>query len=217
MTETPGERKKRFRFWITLSELVGVLALVIAGLNSWDAHREHAAASRREAVADRAASAARSAVVLEGEMEADGGRLALRTVNPAQVVQSQRYLFPRALLAHAMEVSAARPQIDLDWIADGVRSDVARARKAGAADADGEGSLPVGVFTTYVEDGEMRTDASLYRLGYAWRGRLFGGPKLALQGVSLIRRAVPGDLRAAVEAAWRLAHPAPASRGTEAP
>ena len=116
MTETPGERKKRFRFWITLSELVGVLALVIAGLNSWDAHREHAAASRREAVADRAASAARSAVVLEGEMEADGGRLSLRTVNPAQVVQSQRYLFPpgRARPRHGGQrcAPADRPGLD---------------------------------------------------------------------------------------------------------
>ena len=197
MTETPAERKKRFRFWITLSELVGVLALGIAGLNYWDSHRQHADDTRREA----AAGAAHSALVLEADMEADGARLALRPANAAQVVQSQRYLFPYAVLGHAMEVSAARPQIDLDWIAGGLRAEIARARKAGSAGADGEGSIPVGVFTTYVEDGDVLTDASLYRLGYAWRGRLFGGPKLALQGISLVRRAVKGDLRQAVEVA----------------
>ena len=48
----------------------------------------------------------------------------------------------------------------------------------------------------------MRADQSLYRLGYGWRARLLGGPRIALQGLSLDRRAVPGDLRRAVEAAW---------------
>ena len=69
--------------------------------------------------------------------------------------------------------------------------------------ADGEATLPVGVIATYVQDGEMRTDQSIYRLGYAWRSRLLGGPRLALQGVSLVRRSVRGDLRTAVESAWR--------------
>ena len=135
-------------------------------------------------------------------MQDDGARLALQTLNPAQSVQSQRYLFPHAVLGHAMEVAAARPQIDLDWIAGGLRTRLADERKAGQAGADGEGELPVGVFTTYVEDGEVRTDQSLYRLGYSWRARLLGGPRLALQGLSLQRRSVPGDLRRAVEAAW---------------
>ena len=199
MSQTPTAPKRRFRLWITISELVGVLALVIAGLNFWDSHRERVIDARREAAAERAASG-RSAFVVSGQMEADGARLTFQPLNPAQAIQSQRYLFPRAVLDHAMEVSAARPQIDLGWIEGGLRRKVAERRRVGAG-ADGEGIVPVGIVTTFVQDGDVRTDQSLYRLGYAWRSRLFGGPRLALQGVSLIRRAVPGDLRRAVEAA----------------
>ena len=201
MTDTPAARKRRFRLWLTISELVGVLALVIAGLNFWDSHRERVHDARREAAADHAASA-RYAFVMTSQMEADGARLALQSVDPAQAIQSERYLFPRVVLDHAMEVSAARPQIDLDWIQPGLRAEVARARNPGAS-GNGEATLPVGVTATYVQDGELRTDQSIYRLGYAWRSRLLGGPRLALQGVSLIRRSVRGDLRTAVEAEWR--------------
>ncbi len=201
MNDTPATRKRRFRFWLTVSELVGLLALVIAGLNFWDSHRERVHDQRREVAADHVASA-RYAFVMSSQMEADGARLTFRPVDPAQAIQSQRYLFPRAVLDHAMEVSAAKPQIDLDWIAAGLGAEVERARKAGAG-ADGEGTIPVGVFTTYVQDGDMRTDQSIYRLGYAWRSRLLGGPRLALQGVSLVRRGTQGDLRTAVENAFR--------------
>ena len=210
MTDTPAARR-RFRFWVTLGEIVGVLALVIAALNFWDSHRQHVADAHREAAAERAAKG-RDAFVMAGQMEADGARVTFQPLNPAQAIQSERYVFPAAVLDHAMEVGAARPQIDLDWIARGVAGEVARLRRGGAA-PDGEGTIPVGVTATYVEDGEMRTDSSLYRLGYAWRARLFGGPKLALQGVSLIRRAAPGDLRSAVEAAWTRDHAGRSSGG----
>lgn len=204
MTAPPVAGKpRRFRLWITLSELVGVLALVIAGMNYWDSHRERADDARRQAAADRAA-AAHSAFVMRGEMQGDGARLMLAPLDPAQAIQSQRFVFPADVRAGPVEVAAAHPQVDVDWIADGLRRQVALARKAGAG-ADGDGSVPVGVSTTYVEDGEMRTDRSLYRVGYAWRGRLLGGPVLALQGVSLVRRGVGGDLGKAVEAAWRRA------------
>ncbi len=209
MTETPAERKKRIRLWITLSELVGVLALVIAGLNFWDSHRQRSVDSRREAAADRVASG-RSAFVIRAQMEADGARLTFDPLNPAQAIQDERYVFPKAVLGHEMDVSAARPQVDLSWIATGLRDDVAQARKTGAP-ADGEAAIPMGVITTYVENGEMRTDRSVYHLGYAWRSRLLGGPRLALQGVSLVRRNVAGDLKHTVETAWTREHPQPSS------
>ncbi len=201
MTDTPAARKRRFRFWLTISEVVGVLALVIAGLNFWDSHRERVQDQKREAAADHAASA-RYAFVMGSQMEAQGARLTFQAVDPAQAIQSQRYLFPHVVLGHPMEVSAAKPQVDLDWIGGGLRDEVARARKAGAG-SDGEATIPMGVLTTYVQDGEMRTDQSIYRLGYAWRSRLIGGPRLALQGVSLVHRGVRGDLGAAVESALR--------------
>ena len=205
MGDEAAARKRRFRLWITLSEVVGVLALVISGLNFWESHHQRVVEARHQAALEQVHSAAHSAVVLSASVQGDGARLFLQPMNPAQAVQSQRYLFPHTVLGHAMEVTAARPQIDLSWIADGLRAEIARQRKAGAAAPDGEGTLPVGVFTTYIEDGDTRTDPSLYRVGYSWRSQLLGGPKLALQGLSLERRAVHGDLRGAVEAAWRRA------------
>ena len=210
MSDMPAARKKRIRLWITLSELVGVLALLIAGLNFWDSHRQRSLDARREAVADRVASG-RSAFIMRAEMEGQGARLTFEPLNASQAIQSERYVFPDAVLGHEMEVSAARPQVDLGWIEGGLQDEVAGARKIGAP-ASGEASIPMGVIATYAENGDLRTDQSIYHLGYAWRSRLFGRPRLALQGVSLIRRSVPGDLKRSVQAAWTREHPrSPAS------
>jgi hypothetical protein len=62
--------------------------------------------------------------------------------------------------------------------------------------------VPVGVVTTYVEDGEMKTDRSVYAVAAILQGRLLRGSRLQLDGISLQRRGVGGDLKAAVEAAW---------------
>ena len=59
-----------------------------------------------------------------------------------------------------------------------------------------------GVVTRYIEDGEERTDQSLYRVGFAVRKTgLFGGRSVVLLGLSLARRGVDGDLQAAVDRA----------------
>ena len=48
MNETPTERRRRLRF-LTLAELVGIAALVIAGLGYWDSHRERALTEKERA------------------------------------------------------------------------------------------------------------------------------------------------------------------------
>ncbi|CAN5293844.1 hypothetical protein BH09PSE2_BH09PSE2_24860 [soil metagenome] len=199
--ELAAEAKRPWwrRRWATIGEVVGVCALLIAGLGYWDAHRERGQeAARRTAEARR--EQARAALVLTGEAQADGSRITLSTLGSGQAVQSQRYLFPKTVLGHAMEVSAARPQIALGWFEGGLKTalDPLPGLKTG------EGVLPVGVVTRYVEDGEAREDRSLYRVGYAVRkAGLFGGRKITLLGLSLHRRGVAGDLQAAVDAAWR--------------
>lgn len=180
-----------------MGELVGLGALAVAVLGYVDAHKERAGERAERAAAVRHAAQADS-LVLRGEADADGARVRLSPLNPAQVVQSQRYVFPRAVLDHAMEVDAAQPQVDRAWLpAASVRSLAQAAQTEG-----GEGRLIVGVLTRYVEDGGERTDRSLYALGYRTeRAGLFGGERIVLQGVSLVRRGVAGDLRTAVEAA----------------
>ena len=120
-----------------------------------------------------------------------------------QAVQSQRYLFPRAVLDHAMEVAAAEPQVQAAWVRDGLLREVEAAARAAGRKAEGSGRLPVGVLTTFVQDGEVRTDRAVYLVGYRVDpGGLFGRPHLVLQGLALAEHA-QGDLQAAVEARWR--------------
>ena len=65
----------------------------------------------------------RQALVLRAEVVDNGERLMLHPLRDEQAVQSQRYLFPRAVLGHAMEVTAAQPQIDLAWVEEGLKRD----------------------------------------------------------------------------------------------
>lgn len=200
MTEPPPPERKRGRLWISIGEGAAVLAVAIAALSYWDTHREHVAEAGRAAQE----SQARSAFVIRAAADAQGRRLTLDAVEAGQVIQSQRYIFPRAILDHPMEVAAARPQIDAAWIESGLD----RALGAAHVKGDGEARLPVAIASDYVEDGQAREDRSLYLIGYRWRSRFLVGRQIILQGLSLRRRAVGGDLQALVDQDWR----APASR-----
>jgi hypothetical protein len=186
------------RRWVTIGEVVGVGALLIAGLGYWDSHRQRTEDARRVA-AQETREAARAALVLTAEANADGSRLTLSTLAPGQAIQEQRYLFPRTVLSHAMEVNAARPQIDRAWFADGLK----RALDATMGPKTGEGTLPVAIVTRYIEAGETRSDVSIYRVGYAVRKEgLFGGRSVTLLGLALLRKGVTGDAQVLVDGAW---------------
>lgn len=189
------------RFWLTVGEVVAVLGLGLAALNYWEGHRDREQAERQEAA--KAAAASRSVFVMRGQADKKGERVMLEPTDPAQVVQTQRYLFPAEVLDRGKEIAAGQTQIDLVWFEAGLEKALKRRRKAGGDLPKGEATLPVGVLTTYVEDGETRTDRSIYRVGYMADGGLLGGVKLKLVGATLARRGVKGDVQAAVEAAWK--------------
>ncbi len=199
--ETPKSAPSQRRFWLTVGEVVAVAGLLLAGLNYWENHRD------REEAAAQAAKAAQvrpaSVFLMRGEADTDGERVMLEPTKAEQVVQTQRYLFPKPVLDHAREIGAGRLQIDLAWFDDGLKRELKAARKAGAPLPEGEAMLPVGVITSYVENGETWTDSSIYRVGYVADPGLLGAVKLKLLGVSLVRRGVTGDLQAAVDASWR--------------
>ena len=202
MSDHPPTAKRPGRFWLTVGEAAAVLGVLIAALSWWDSHRQHALATKQ---ADAQAQV-HAALVITGQADSGGSRIVLRPLKTDQAIQSQRYYFPTKVLDHAMEVSAAAPQIDADWIAAGLVRALDRAHAKGA----GEALLPVGVVTTYVEDGETRADRSLYKIGYAWRPRFLLGRQIRLQGISLSQRGVGGDLQALVNQRWAGApHSAP--------
>lgn len=190
------------RKWVTIGEIVGVGALAVAGLNYLDSRRARSAEEVRT-VAQTRQEASRETLVLTAQIADEGARLMLRPVRGEQAVQSQRYLFPTAVLDHPMEIVAAPPQIQLAWVRGGLVRELETAAKARGGKVEGSGLLPVGVVTRYVEDGEVRTDHALYQAGYkAAPGGLFGGPHLVLQGLALSRRTGADDLQAAVDARW---------------
>ncbi|MBV8681899.1 MAG: hypothetical protein JO111_03425 [Caulobacteraceae bacterium] len=198
MADAPGRRQ---RFWLTAGEIVGVLALVIAGLNYWEGRQQHAEANRQAESSARA----EAAFVAVGAADREGRSIVISPLKAAQAIQTQRYLFPKDLSASPHEINAARPEIDVGWIAEGLRAALGAAHAKGA----GEGVIPVAVETTYVEEGDERTDLSLYRVGYSWKPRLFGGEQIRLRGLALVRRGLTGDAQKLVDARWEAERPKP--------
>ncbi len=195
MSEPP---KKRLPIrWLTLAELVGVAALVIAGLGYWDAHRERtqeardriAAAAEREA--QLKAAAVKPAFLITGAVEGSGGKLRLTSVHPDQVIQTQTLWFPTLVHADSIETTG-NPRIEARWLG-GLPKASGKAR---------QGRVPVAVQTVFIEDGQTRTDRSVYKIGYVLHPRLLGGPKIELEGLSLARRDVGDDLQAAANGLW---------------
>jgi hypothetical protein len=198
MTETSARQR---RFWLTVGEAAAILAVIIAGLNYWDSHREHEAQARRDAAQARQSSLA-ATLVLVGEAQAGGRRLALKAVDPGEVIVSQSYILPREVADHAIEVTARAPGLEVSELAPGV----IRQLSARHAPAAGAGRLPMAIVTSYLADGEARQDRSLYVVGYAWRRRFMRGPEISLQGLAFRARLAPAaDPQAAVERAWTTA------------
>jgi hypothetical protein len=196
MSEPAAKPKRRIPVrWLALSEIVAVAAVVIAGLGYWDNHREREQQSRdkaeaaREKRAEERASAVKQSFILTGQASSE--RIRLSPVNPDQVIQTQTLTFPTPVRGDEVQTTG-NPRIDRKWFEDGLK----KARH-------GDGSrLPVGVVTTYIEDGETRSDRAIYFVGYSLKGRLLRGAEVQLDGLSVARRGVSGDLQAQVDALW---------------
>ncbi|HWD68051.1 MAG TPA: hypothetical protein VG227_08845 [Caulobacteraceae bacterium] len=195
MEDAPARR--RGRLWLTIGEVAAVLAVVIAGLNYWDSHREHEAQAQRDAVQARQSNLA-SAIDLEGTVQSGGRRLGLKAVDSTQVIESQRYVFSREIVDHPIEITASAPGLDSVWLAPGLN----RRLDGDHAPAEGRGHVPVAIVTAYLSRGEVRQDRSLYIIGYAWRRPFLHGREISLQGLAFRGRLSSGDPQAAVEKAW---------------
>jgi len=189
MSETT---RKRLPFrWLTLGEIVGVLAVIIAALGLWENHREHVEAAK-EHQAEIAAGALKDTFLMTGALNRDGDVVRLTAVHPDQVIQTQTVWFPAAIRGDSVETTG-NPRLEAGWIADGVRK---------AAGKSKQGRVPVGVQTVYIEDGETRTDNAVYDLAYSLHPRFLQGDKVELDGLSLARRGVTGSLQSAVDGIW---------------
>lgn len=184
MTETPQERREAARVrrrWLTLGEIIAILAVAISGLTLWNSYRERTNAEA-EHVAEQAKSARKAAVlVLKATPDKDGRTLALSPRADEQAIQSQTIRFPSALGVSAAETSSDA-RIERGWI----ESALVRARKAAGAETDtlGDARVPVLITTRYLADGEPQADRAIYEVGYATSHSLLGGTSVRLRGLS---------------------------------
>jgi hypothetical protein len=194
--------------WLTLAEVVGLVAVVIAGLGYWDSHRERSFEERERVTAERErkAEARREAqrgalkqtFLMTATPQGSGDWLRLSSVHPGQVIQTQSITFPNDVRADPVETTG-NPRIEGGWFEAGL----AKAEKVrGRGGKDVQGRLPVGVVTVYIEDGQTKTDRAIYFLGYSVHPRTLRADRVELEGLSLVRRGVGEDIRGAVDALW---------------
>jgi hypothetical protein len=183
--------------WLTLAEIVGVAALVIAGLGYWDNHRERIqtdrerAAESRERQAQARVSALKSTFVMTGSPSESGDRIRISPVHPEQVIQTQELWFPAAVRADSVRTTG-NPRIEAGWIARVAKADP-KARS---------GRVAVGVLTVFIEGGQTKTDRAVYYVGYSRELRMLRADKLTLEGLSVARRGVAGDLQKSADGLW---------------
>ena len=192
MAKTSQNRFPRLRM-LTIAEVVGICALAVAALGYWDSHRDRQAAEKNQE-AQAAAQALKQSFVMKGEVADKGGLLRLVPIHAEQVIQDQTLWFPKDVRGDKVETTGD-PRVEAGWIADGVRK---AAEKAKAE----SGRVPVTVTTDFIQDGQTRTDQSVYVVAYTLHHRLLQGDLVKLEGLSLARRNISGDPQAAADRIW---------------
>jgi hypothetical protein len=198
--ESEAARKRRWQWPIRLGEAVAVIGVIIAGLSLYVSHADRERDKQEAAREAQQREQAKSVLVLRGEGE--GGRIRLTPANPDQVVQSQVFYFPSAIRTGPVQITG-EGHIDAGWFAGGLKRAL-----HGSADDGSEQNLPVGISTTFVEDGDVKTDTSLYQIGFTIHPRLFQGAEVRIEGIALSHRALAGALRAVTDASWARQAPA---------
>lgn len=206
MTETPETPKEARaaeaaairRRWITLGEVLAVLAVGISALTlylNWSDKQDERAARVSEG---RQASVRSAKLVLSAKMDGDD-RLLLSPATPDQIIQSQTILFPKALgIAPVPTTGEAR--IEAGWFADALKK--AREKARLPDNSVGDEQLPVAITTRFVVNGEAHEDVGHYDIGYGITGKWLAGHKVTLRGLSLVARGAGADAQSRVDARW---------------
>jgi hypothetical protein len=185
------------RRWITLGEILAVIAVLISGLTLWNSYSERSGTEAERAAEKKQEEARSQALVLKAEGR--GRKLALSALDPSQAIQSQTIAFPSALGIRPIQ-ALVEPRIEAGWI----KSAVKKAR-SGAPDGKpaGDSRMPVAITTRFVSAGRDHTDTAIYDVGYRRESSLIGGSEIELLGVSLVERVSAGSAKARLDSLWR--------------
>ena len=175
-----------------------MLAVTISALTlyiNWSDKQE----TRAEKAAESQAASVRAARLVLHADSVEGDRIRLRPTDPAQVVQSQTILFPKALGLTPVDTTG-EPRIEADWFADRLKQ--ARETAKLPDDSVGDEKLPVAIVTRFVVDGEPHESAALYDIGYGITGRWLAGHRLSLRGLSLVDTVTAAGAQKALDQRW---------------
>lgn len=185
------------RRWITLGEILAVIAVLISGLTLWNSYSERSASEAERAAEQKKEAAKTQALVLRGDQGRK--RMKLSAIAPSQAVQSLSIAFPGPLGVDGID-GLVEPRIEAGWIKEAAK----KAREAGGRDKEARDSrMPVLITTSFVSDGQTYTDAGIYDVGYRREDGLLGGSEVDLLGLSLIERVPAKDAQARLDALWR--------------
>lgn len=193
------------RRWITLGEVLAVIAVIISGLTLWNnwSQRSDSEAARH---AETRQASARAATLVLTAATADQRELALRPAADGQSVQSQHIAFPTALGAAPAETTG-EPRIEAAWFERALKK--ARNQAGLPDDSRGDERLPVVITTRFLVDSEAHEDVALYDIGYTISGRWLSGHSVTLRGLSLVARVKADEAQARLDARWKRLVPGP--------
>lgn len=192
------------RRWITLGEMLAVIAVIISALTLWNNWSERSDSAAVKSADARRASA-RAATLLLIAADAGERALALKPASAEQSVQSQKIVFPAALGAAPAETTG-EPRIEAEWFERALKK--ARDGARMPDNSRGDERLPVVITTRFLVDGEPHEDVALYDIGYTISGKLLSGHSVTLRGLSLVARVKSDGAQARLDARWRELFPA---------
>ena len=154
------------RRWITLGEIIAVLALVVSAAGLWLTWKSSSEDKPTRVVEQRQAIP----LTLHGKAERDGRSLTIEPVEASHALESL-----------TLTIKGASP-IEVGSDGELNASDVEAALKD-REESKGAHSVPVRIAARYVEAGTDRKASGSYVLRYRWDGGgLFGGRALKLTG-----------------------------------
>jgi hypothetical protein len=207
---TPTEKAEAARVrrrWINLGEILAVVAVGISGLTLWNSYTERSHAEAEKAGQEQKASVKAATLLLKATPSSDGDRLTIAPIGADQTIQSQTVTFPKPLGITRVDTTGDA-RIEADWFADDLKK--ARREASRKDETFGDEQVPVAITSQFIADGDTHTDVALYDIGYVLEGRLIGGSKLRLRGLSRIGRATSETAQARVDALWSKRQPKPA-------
>jgi hypothetical protein len=190
------------RRWITLAEVLGVIAVLISGLTLWNSYRERSADEADKAETRSQAAAEAQVLLLRASPDREGRTLGLASARDGQTIQNQTISFPGPLGVAAVD-TVIEPRIEAGWFEQALLR--AREAQGGQQESRGDERVPVAITTTFFSGGAMHRDSAIYDIGY----RVVGGHKIRMRGISRVETASPRNLQSRLDAIWRARQPAP--------